>query len=244
MKKRFVPQTTCSISVRAPECTAVKMVAHGTPDEILKDANSLTGKYLSGRRRLRCRGCERRAIPSASFKVIGARGNNLKKVRRGVSARPLHLRDRRFGLGQVHAGERHAVHPCQSQAERHRDGHGALRRDSRSRGDRSHHRNRPEPDRTHAALQPGHLHRLVRSAARIVCRSPGVAHARLRRRPFQLQRERRSLRGLPGRRPHQGGDALPAGRLCALRCLQGSTLQPRNTRDPLARQEHPRSART
>ena len=83
---------------------------------------------------------------------------------------------------------------------------------------------------------------LVRSAARAVRRGAGGAHARLRRGPLQLQREGRPLRGLPGRRPHQGRDALPAGRVRALRCVQGQALQPRDARDPLARQEHPRSA--
>ena len=38
------------------------------------------------------------------------------------------------------------------------------------------------------------------------------------------------------------GDALPAGRVRALRRLQGPALQPRDARDPLPRQEHPRSA--
>ena len=66
--------------------------------------------------------------------------------------------------------------------------------------------------------------------------SPRVPEARARgydAGPLQLQRQGRPLRGLPGRRPHQGRDALPARRLRALRRLQRPALQPRDARDPL-----------
>jgi excinuclease ABC subunit A len=39
------------------------------------------------------------------------------------------------------------------------------------------------------------------------------------------------------------GDALPARRVRALRCLQGQALQPRDLGDPLQGQEHPGGAR-
>ena len=71
------------------------------------------------------------------------------------------------------------------------------------------------------------------------CRHPG---ARLRPRALQLQRGRRPLRGLPGRRRGQGGDALPARRLRDLRRLPGPALQPRDAGSALQRQEHHRSA--
>ena len=57
------------------------------------------------------------------------------------------------------------------------------------------------------------------------------AHARLRSGPLQLQREGRTLRGLPGRRRGQGGDALPARHVRALRRLPRQALQPRNAGD-------------
>ena len=44
-----------------------EVVAHGTPDDIEKHPDSLTGQVsFRPHARLRCRGCERRAIPSAS----------------------------------------------------------------------------------------------------------------------------------------------------------------------------------
>jgi excinuclease ABC subunit A len=44
------------------------------------------------------------------------------------------------------------------------------------------------------------------------------------------------LRGVPGRRRDCHRDALPAGRVCHLRAVQGPALQPRDTRHPLSRQ--------
>ena len=53
--------------------------------------------------------------------------------------------------------------------------------------------------------------------------------------PLQLQRQGRALRGLPGRRRHPDRDALPARRLCPMRCLQGQALQPRNAGSEIPR---------
>jgi excinuclease ABC subunit A len=68
---------------------------------------------------------------------------------------------------------------------------------------------------------------------------PGGALARLRAGPLQLQRQGRPLRGLPGRRRDQGGDALPARRLRALRRLQGaSATTARRSRSATRAREH------
>ena len=61
--------------------------------------------------------------------------------------------------------------------------------------------------------------------------------------PLLVQRRRRPLRSLPGRRRAQGGNAFPARRLRALRRLPRPALQPRDARDPLQGQEHHRGAR-
>ena len=95
------------------------------------------------------------------------------------------------------------------------------------------HRHRPVADRPHAALEPGDLHRRLPADPRLVRRPAGVQGARLRPRPVQLQRQGRPLRGLPGRRPDQDRDALPARRLRHLRRLQGQALQPRDAGDPV-----------
>ena len=55
------------------------VVFHGTPAEILKDENSITGKYLSGRLKIEVPE-SRRKITGEYLEVIGAEENNLKKI--------------------------------------------------------------------------------------------------------------------------------------------------------------------
>ena len=56
-----------------------RIVAAGTPEEIRKDPQSLTGQYLSGKRRIEVP--ERRQPPGdRSIEIVGATGNNLKAV--------------------------------------------------------------------------------------------------------------------------------------------------------------------
>jgi excinuclease ABC subunit A len=56
-----------------------KIIAQGTPDDIMNHPDSLTGKYLTGEEFITVP--ERRPInPRRTLKVINARGNNLKNV--------------------------------------------------------------------------------------------------------------------------------------------------------------------
>lgn len=56
-----------------------KIIAHGTPEEIAKDANSVTGQYLSGKKAIAVPK-KRRAGNGNKLTVINARENNLKNV--------------------------------------------------------------------------------------------------------------------------------------------------------------------
>lgn len=56
-----------------------KMMAEGTPEQIEKNPNSLTGLYLSGKKRIALP-LTRRKGSGACIKLIGATGNNLKNV--------------------------------------------------------------------------------------------------------------------------------------------------------------------
>ncbi|GHU41647.1 UvrABC system protein A [Betaproteobacteria bacterium] len=59
------------------------IIASGTPDEIAAHADSLTGAYLSGRRKIAVPSRRRLANfsdPTKQLRVIGASGNNLKNV--------------------------------------------------------------------------------------------------------------------------------------------------------------------
>jgi excinuclease ABC subunit A len=57
-----------------------QVVAQGTPEEIINNAQSLTGQYLSGRRGIKVPGKRIKADKKRQLKVKGASGNNLKSV--------------------------------------------------------------------------------------------------------------------------------------------------------------------
>ena len=56
-----------------------KVVFSGTPEELLKDENSITGKYLSGRLKIPIPE-KRRELTGKYIEIIGAKENNLKNV--------------------------------------------------------------------------------------------------------------------------------------------------------------------
>ena len=56
------------------------VVAEGTPSEVCAHPDSLTGQYLSGRRQIEIPKKRHLANPDAVLEIIGASGNNLKKV--------------------------------------------------------------------------------------------------------------------------------------------------------------------
>jgi excinuclease ABC subunit A len=57
-----------------------RVVAEGTPAEVSANPNSLTGDYLSGRRRIDVPTMRRPVQKDRFLRVIGARGNNLKHI--------------------------------------------------------------------------------------------------------------------------------------------------------------------
>jgi excinuclease ABC subunit A len=57
-----------------------EIVAQGTPADILRHPDSLTGQYLSGRRSIPMPSRRRRGDPAKRLRIAGARGNNLKNV--------------------------------------------------------------------------------------------------------------------------------------------------------------------
>ncbi|WP_131859474.1 excinuclease ABC subunit UvrA [Bosea sp. BK604] len=57
-----------------------EIVAKGTPQQILDDPNSLTGKYLTGEMSVPVPAKRRKATKGRSLKIVGAKGNNLKDV--------------------------------------------------------------------------------------------------------------------------------------------------------------------
>jgi excinuclease ABC subunit A len=57
-----------------------RVVAEGTPKDISAHPESLTGQYLSGRRRIEIPGLRHRLNPRRLIEISGASGNNLKSV--------------------------------------------------------------------------------------------------------------------------------------------------------------------
>ncbi|MBA2587889.1 MAG: excinuclease ABC subunit UvrA [Alphaproteobacteria bacterium] len=56
------------------------IIAEGTPDDIIANKKSLTGRYLSGVENIPVPSQRRKAVHNRWLKVVGARGNNLKNV--------------------------------------------------------------------------------------------------------------------------------------------------------------------
>jgi excinuclease ABC subunit A len=57
-----------------------EIVASGTPQEILRDAASLTGQYLSGRKAIALPARRHKPDARKHLRIVGARGNNLRDV--------------------------------------------------------------------------------------------------------------------------------------------------------------------
>ena len=178
----------------------------------------------------------------------------LRRDRRGDAAQPQERRrqdparradcgDRRVGLGQVDAGQRGALQGGREPAQPGADAAGRAQADRGPRAARQGHQRRPVADRADAAVQPGDVHRAVRPDPRPVLQDAGGAGARLQAGALLVQREGRPLRGLPRRRADQDRDALPAGRLRAVRAVPRQALQPRDARHPLQGQDDRRRAR-
>jgi excinuclease ABC subunit A len=60
-----------------------RVIAEGTPAEVAANSKSLTGDYLSGRRRIDVPAMRRPVQQDRVVRVVGARGNNLKNITAG-----------------------------------------------------------------------------------------------------------------------------------------------------------------
>jgi len=63
-----------------------RVVASGTPEDIKKNPRSLTGQYLSGKRRIPIPATRTPADPGRQIRIIGATGNNLQTVDASIPA--------------------------------------------------------------------------------------------------------------------------------------------------------------
>ena len=218
------------------------VVAEGTAKQVERNAKSITGQFLSGKREIAIP--ERRAEELGDLQPSAApRMHNLKDI------------DVEFPVGKFvcvtgvsGSGKSTLVNEIVYKALANR-----LHRMRVKPGDhvsvegieplRQGDRHRPVADRPHAALEPGHLHRHLHAGARALLADARGEGARLQARAVLVQRPRRALRDVQGRRDDQDRDALPARRLRAVRDLRRQALQPRDARGALQGQVDRRRAR-
>ena len=146
-----------------------EIIANGPLENVLAEPRSITGAFLRGERAVPIPSRRRRG----NGKTLRVRGRARAQPARPRPARPagdVRGGHRRVGQRQEHARHRGALPGAGPRAQRlARAGRGARQ----ARGRRAHrqdHRDRPEPDRAHAALQPGHVRRAVHADPRAVRR--------------------------------------------------------------------------
>ena len=185
----------------------------------------------------------RRTDDLGSFTVRGASQHNLKGIDVEFPVGKFICVTGVSGSGKSTLVNEIVFKACRQPAAQDADEAGRARVGRGDRRVRQGDRHRPVADRAHAAVEPGHLHRPLHADPRALLADARGEGARLQAGAVLVQRPRRPLRDLQGRRPDQDRDALPARRLRPVRDLQGRALQPRDARGALQGEEHLRGAR-
>ena len=217
-----------------------EVIFQGTPAELLADGHhSLTGSYLRGTREIPTPSA-RRPPAQGELVVRGARANNLKNIDVAIPIGLLTAITGVSGSGKstlindilyrvlardfYRAAEPPGAHRCI-------DGIDLV--DKVIQIDQS-------ADRAHATLEPRDLHGAVHFCPRAVRDAARRTSARVSTGPVLVQRQRRPVRSMPGRRGHRDRDAFFAGRLRDLRALHRPAIQPGDARGPLSWRLHRR----
>ncbi len=173
-----------------------QVVVSGTVEDLLRHPDSITGQYLSGKRRIEVPAPAPHDRPIPDARRRRRPGAQPAERHRGVPARLLRRDHRRERVGQVDADQRRAVHGPGPRSQRRAQRPRAAPPGARSGPPRQGRARRPEPDRAYAAVQPGDLHRRVRPHPQAVRGHPGGEDPRLPARAVLLQRQGRPVRGV------------------------------------------------
>ena len=166
------------------------IVARGHAERAARGPGSVTGRALARAARAPGRAPAARAHAGA-IELIGAREHNLKDVDLRVPLGRFVRRHRRQRLGQEHARARGAAARRAQGARPRRRASGRARR-VRVPAHQARGRDRPEPDRSHAALGARDLRRRVGRDPQAARADARGARARLRRLALLVQRRRRA----------------------------------------------------
>ena len=79
-----------------------EIIAQGSPKDIMKTAKSITGQYLSGKLEVAVPETRRKINKQRKIKVVGARGNNLKRVSGEIPLGTFTAGNRRLGGRKIH----------------------------------------------------------------------------------------------------------------------------------------------
>ncbi len=199
------------------------VVAVGTPDEVMANPASLTGRFLAGDRGAsRCPRSAGKA--NGKFVIIhNPREHNLKGMNVRIPLGTFTAITGVSGSGKstlvndiLYRALASMLHRAQDRPGAHDRIEGAQHLDKVIDIDQSPIGRTP---RSNPATYTG-VFTLIRT---LHGAHPGRARARLRAGPVLVQRQGRALRGLPGRRAREDRDALPARRVRDLRGLQAAS---------------------